>query len=81
MSVSSGLMAHDTKKWVTPATSAEVTEALIQVRVAMVQLYGMISSYRAGNLPMLQQAEKSFIDADQQLFRLINRIGGLDGPK
>lgn len=74
-------MAHDPKKWVALANSGEVTIALVQARSEMIQLYAMLKALQKGDQTMFAQAEEKFLKYDQDLYRAINRIGGLDGPK
>jgi hypothetical protein len=74
-------MANDINKWLSQPTSGEVTENLVNIRIAMIQLFGMIASVKVGNEAAFKEAQEKFIKVDLDLQKSINRIGGLDGPK
>jgi hypothetical protein len=71
----------DLNKFKSPAMSGEVTEGLISVRLSMHALLAMIMETRAGNAASFDAAFKRYLDLDSELQKIINRVGGLDGPK
>jgi hypothetical protein len=71
----------DLKKFEAPPMAGEVTEALINVRLSMHQLLAMILTAKSGNAAQFEKAQSEYIALDTRLQKIINRVGGLDGPK
>jgi hypothetical protein len=71
----------DTKKWIAPALSSEVTEVAVHTRTILIQLYGMIKAIETGDEAELAKARKKYFETDSELSKAIHRLGGLSGPK
>ena len=59
-----------------PATGGELAQGLLEVRVGLVDLHNMIAAMRSGEEVAFALAQKSYLEADDKLRKLISEIGG-----